>query len=111
MVEITIFRVVQEVVNNIVQHSKAKHADFVFEFFNECIEAGITDDGVGFDVASLKGESESNRGLGLLGMAERMSTIGGEFILRSTPGKGTAIRLIVKREGPDNGEDSNPGGG
>jgi signal transduction histidine kinase len=106
--EITLFRVVQEAVNNIARHSKARAADFDFEFFDDRVEVRIADNGVGFDAASVADGSDGHRGLGLMGMAERMSAIDGEFQLRSTPGQGTTIELVVKQD-TENGEDTNSG--
>jgi signal transduction histidine kinase len=108
-VEITLFRVVQEAINNIARHSQARLADFVFEFSSDRVEVRISDNGVGFDMASVEGGSDEHRGLGLMGMAERMSTIDGEFRLRSMPGQGTTIELVVKWEKTGNVEDSDSG--
>lgn len=104
-VEITLFRVVQEAVNNVARHSKAKLADFDFEFFDDRVEVRITDNGVGFDPARVDDGADGHRGLGLMGMAERMSAIDGEFRLRSLPGRGTSIELVVKQD-TGNGKDT-----
>jgi signal transduction histidine kinase len=105
-IETTLFRVVQEAINNIARHSHAGHADFVFEFADHNIEVHITDDGIGFDAAGVMGAPDGRRGLGLMGMEERISTAGGEFHLRSAPGKGTTIRLSVPLKDQENVEDS-----
>ena len=96
--EITLFRVVQEAINNIARHSNARLADFIFEFFNDRIEVRIIDNGIGFDMGIMENGANDHRGLGLMGMVERMSTIDGEIKIRSMPGQGTAIELLVKRE-------------
>ncbi len=95
LVETAVFRVVQEAINNIALHSHARHADIAFELRDGWAEIRITDDGLGFDPASLTGAPDAKRGLGLMGMEERMSAIGGEFHLCSVPGRGTAICLIA----------------
>ncbi len=94
-VETAIFRVVQEAINNIGLHSHARHADFLFELTAQGAEVRITDDGVGFDLAKRMDTPDGKRGLGLMGMEERMRAIGGEFHLQSEPSQGTAIRLVV----------------
>ena len=109
-IEITLFRVVQEAINNIARHSKAQHSNLVFEFFTDRVEVRISDDGEGFDLARIETKPEENRGLGLMGMSERMSTIGGEFHLQSMPGKGTVISLAVNLGRLDNDKDSSIGG-
>ncbi len=119
-IETTLFRVVQEAINNIARHSQAQYANLVFEFATDKVEVRVTDDGVGFNPASVAGAPDGKRGLGLMGMAERMSTIGGEFYLRSAPGQGTTIRLsapigdgasLSGPGGQNHGKDSSAGGG
>ncbi len=94
-VETALFRVVQEAINNIARHSGASRAEFAFEFLPDHVEVWITDDGRGFDPTNAFGFTDGKRGLGLMGMEERMSAVGGQFNLESAPGKGTLIRLIV----------------
>ncbi len=94
-VETAVFRVVQEAINNIALHSHARHADFVFDLRDDWVDVRITDDGCGFDAAGLNDAPDGKRGLGLMGMQERMTAIGGELHLRSVPGGGTALRLIA----------------
>jgi signal transduction histidine kinase len=104
-IETVLFRVVQEAINNIARHSSATHASFVFQFADDCVEARLADDGNGFDVSSVAGAPDGKRGLGLMGMEERMSTVGGTFRLRSAPGAGTVIRLHMPLDGRGNGKD------
>ncbi len=90
MSETALFRVAQEAINNIAQHSGAAHAVIVLQFADDCVEARIADDGDGFDPGQ-----NARHGLGLMSMEERMAAIGGIFRLRSRPGQGTVIRLRV----------------
>ncbi|MCL4395429.1 MAG: HAMP domain-containing protein [Chloroflexi bacterium] len=103
-IETVLFRVVQEAINNIARHSRAPHASFVFQFADDCVEARIADDGDGFDVAQVTGASAGKRGLGLLGMEERMGIVSGTLRLRSAPGAGTVIRLHVPLDRRENGK-------
>jgi signal transduction histidine kinase len=98
--EIALFRVVQEAVTNIVRHADASSV---------LIQAGLTesasgrpdsrlwieieDDGCGFEPASVSADAETLRGVGLLGMHERMELIGGTLQIDSAPGEGTRIRV------------------
>ena len=95
VVETAVFRVVQEAINNIELHSRAHHAELVFDAKESWAEIRIDDDGIGFDATSLTGAPDGKRGLGLMGMEERMSAIGGEFHLCSAPGGGTRICLLA----------------
>jgi len=80
----TIYRLVQEALNNAVRHSGAKTARVDVEGANGRIRVRISDDGRGFD-------PKRTRGLGILGMEERVKRLGGEFTVDSAPGRGTAI--------------------
>src|SRR5262249_5284799 len=67
-----IFRVVQEALNNCVKHSKAGEVRVVIQRDGEALSISVQDDGTGFDPLH-------NKGLGLLGMMERVSGLGGQF--------------------------------
>lgn len=92
-VETALFRVTQEAINNIARHSRATRADFILEFAPDQVQVWIKDNGKGFDTAMVLSGSDHQRGLGLLGMQERMSAIGGRVALHSTPGEGTTVQL------------------
>ena len=92
-VETALFRVSQEAINNIAQHAHARNAHFVFQYIPEKIQACISDDGVGFDVACIKSDGYSH--LGLMSMEERVGAMGGTFSITTSPGQGTTIRLRV----------------
>ena len=79
-----IYRVVQEALNNCVKHSKASEVRVVIQRDGEGLSISVQDDGVGFDPAH-------NKGLGLLGMMERVSGVGGQFHIESQPGHGTIL--------------------
>ena len=101
-VETTIFRVLQEAVNNIVRHAHAKRVDINLSFKKECITVSIKDDGKGFDVEEAMRSKDRPRGLGLLGMKERVELVNGVLDIRSSPGNGTEIDIEValKKEVP-----------
>jgi signal transduction histidine kinase len=79
-----IYRVVQEALHNCVKHSGAADVRVAIRCQPGGLSITVQDDGVGFDPAK-------DRGLGLLGMAERVSRLGGKFEIRSHPGHGTVI--------------------
>ncbi len=96
--ELTLFRVIQEAVINIVKHADAKHVFVSLVFHESCVEAEIEDDGRGFDVASVYTTLETERdtsSFGLLGMKERVALLDGRLTICSRPNEGTHISLIV----------------
>ncbi|MCX7838372.1 MAG: HAMP domain-containing protein [Anaerolineae bacterium] len=94
-VETALFRVTQEALNNIARHSRATRAECALYFAPTQVRIVIKDNGKGFDPKTIFSSNEHRRGLGLLGMQERMSAVGGRVEIDSTPGEGTVIRLLV----------------
>lgn len=94
--EVTIFRLIQEGLNNIKKHARASSGRVVLEFDSQNIKILIADDGQGFD--SDKRQEDS---YGLASMKERCSLLQGDFQIKSNPGQGTRIdiRLPVKHRG------------
>ncbi|MEJ2009187.1 MAG: PAS domain S-box protein [Acidobacteriota bacterium] len=99
-VEVVLYRIVQEALNNTTKHAKAKHAWIRVERENDNVRLTISDDGVGFDVQSVLGQ-KGRPGLGLIGMRERLIPLQGECMISSNPGKGTEISVLVPSEGKD----------
>src|SRR6516162_2772356 len=81
-----IYRVVQEALNNCTTHAKARHVRVLLAEDTEHCVLSIDDDGVGFD-------PHRNRGIGLLGMHERVVRLGGTFAIDSASGRGTRIQV------------------
>ena len=89
--ETALFRVVQEAITNIAKHSGADSVLVQGLAAPDRITFEIEDDGHGFDPASLPPPAARERGLGLLGMRERVELFGGTLELESAPGQGTRI--------------------
>ncbi|MEN6413832.1 MAG: sensor histidine kinase [Veillonellales bacterium] len=89
--EIGLFRIIQEALNNVDKHAAAKNVWLVIEFRSSFISAVVEDDGCGFDNA----EHIGNENFGLIGMRERMSSLNGELAIKSEKGKGTKVRIKV----------------
>ncbi len=87
--EIVLYRVIQESLTNIVRHANARHVQVSVIRVDDLIEVTIVDDGCGFDMDDVLAGKE--RGLGLLGMQERVQLLGGRFALDSKVGQGTRI--------------------
>jgi signal transduction histidine kinase len=82
---ICIYRLVQEALNNAARHSSAKNARVTVEQTADKILVRVFDDGRGFDPQRV-------RGLGILGMEERVRRLGGIFAIDSKPGSGTTLK-------------------
>ena len=95
--EVNLFRWVQGVVGNIVQHSKARNVSISLQKRESRLELAIRDDGVGFDVSKIGRINSQKRrhGLGLIIAKERMKLIGGDCSVRSQPGKGTTVVAVI----------------
>ncbi|HYU78768.1 MAG TPA: sensor histidine kinase [Vicinamibacterales bacterium] len=91
-VETALYRIAQEALNNIVRHSNARSATIELRRHEGKIEERIRDDGVGFDVSGVDGSTEI-RGLGLIGMRERVAALGGGMRILSRPGLGTSVEV------------------
>jgi signal transduction histidine kinase len=87
-----VYRIVQEALHNIVQHSGAHQVNVEVQQENDCLLLAIRDDGKGFD-------ARRQRGMGLLGIEERVAYLGGTFSVGSHPGQGTVLRVTLPLAG------------
>jgi two-component system sensor histidine kinase UhpB len=95
-IEATLFRVIQETVNNTSRHARARNVSIGLAFKRGAIQVRIKDDGRGFDVNEAITSRMRPRGLGLLGMKERVSIVGGTMKIESQPrGGGTEIIIEI----------------
>ncbi len=94
-IEIGVFRVIQEAVNNIARHAHATQARIRMAWQSDKLVVEIEDDGYGFDVQKHMSDMRRNGGLGLLSMQERVALAGGTFTIDSAPGMGTRIRFEI----------------
>ncbi len=89
-----LYRVAQEALSNINRHARAGRIDMSIRKHDDTVRMLIKDDGRSFDVQKhLKARKQ--KGLGLLGMRERVEMVGGTFAVESTPGHGTTIRADI----------------
>ncbi len=86
-----IFRVLQEALNNIAKHSKAKEVRLVLRGADRAIQLSIRDNGQGFDPSEVDHLKGTSRGLGLESMTERVELSGGVFSVESSKGAGTLV--------------------
>jgi len=98
-IETTLFRVFQEAIINVARHSQAENVFVTIDAQRTKLELTIEDDGIGFDMHELRRQpAEDGRGLGLLGMQERLSLIDGKMQIYTRPGEGTRICLQIPVE-------------
>jgi PAS domain S-box-containing protein len=93
-VESAVYRVIQEALTNVAKHAKATAVSVIVERGGSHLTALIEDDGRGFNPALDKNAN----GLGLLGMYERLSLVGGSLQVESSPGSGTTVRARIPCE-------------
>lgn len=92
--QLSLFRVVQEALNNVRKHANARGAEIQVRFGSEAVECIVRDDGIGFDpdrAAALRGTSY----WGLRSMRERMLLVGGDLMISSANDGGTVIHARV----------------
>lgn len=90
-IETALFRIVQEATTNILKHARARLVTVLVAKQDGHAVVVVEDDGVGFDPEA----ALASAGLGLLGMRERLASLGGELLLESSPGAGTTVRARV----------------
>ena len=95
-----LLRVAQESLTNTIKHAEAKNFRATLIISPNEIQFRLVDDGAGFDLHA------EHEGFGLLGMKERVDQMGGQFVLRSRPGQGTEIQVVLNnpiKPKPDDG--------
>ena len=95
MAELAVYRVMQEGLQNVHKHAHASAVGVAWSRANESWVLHVTDDGMGFDLVKAARHKKS---VGLLSMRERAELIGGSLQIQSTPGKGTAVTLLLPVE-------------
>ncbi len=88
-VEIAIYRIVQEVVNNMIKHSKANTVEIMLDYNTEKIYLSIKDNGVGFDTNTI----EQSSGIGWKNIFSRVYMMNGDVQIDSQPGRGTLVNI------------------
>jgi signal transduction histidine kinase len=97
IINITIYRLFQEGLHNILKHSRATKAYLSLTSVGNTIRATIEDNGVGFVVDDVFSPLQNAKSLGLISMRERLGLIEGELEITSAPGKGTKIMAWLEK--------------
>ena len=95
--KVTIFRIVQEVMNNVAKHSGATRAGVHIEVLGDVIRLAIDDNGRGFDPVALAARAGCGRGYGLSGLKDRSASTGGTLELRAAPDEGVHVIISWPR--------------
>src|SRR5512134_1678175 len=103
--KITIFRITQECLNNIIKHSQATLANIHVHYEEKNVRINVFDNGIGFDRDQVQQRRTSRPSLGLAGMEERAALLGGTVTVQSRPGYGTEVEAVIPyhRSGPQHG--------
>ena len=99
-VEINLYRLFQEFLNNIVKHADATQIKVIISRQPERVDFQLEDNGKGFDSKAALDYKDLNRGLGLVTMEERVRMAGGVLKLQSEPGQGTRLNFAVPLADP-----------
>lgn len=93
--ELILFRIVQEVINNIIKHAKATVMTIQMNYAPDLLSIQIADNGKGFDLTPLNNGTSANFGLGIRNMHNRAQLIGATFSISSTLESGTSVQLLI----------------
>lgn len=97
-IEIVLYRIVQEALINIAKHAMAQKVDVVLQHYKDELKLIIEDDGQGFEPMPMESIPSFERGIGMMGMRERLYAVNGELEVHSAIGKGTRLVAILKME-------------
>jgi len=102
--ETALYRIVQEALTNVTKHAQAGRVAITFAREGRFLRCSVHDDGAGLDAATLA--RRGRRGLGLLGIQERLNAVRGTLEIVSAPGRGTELLITVPVEGTSADPDS-----
>jgi signal transduction histidine kinase len=91
-IETVLYRIVQEALNNVNKHAHASAVTIVVRREARRVCCSVRDDGVGFDPGTAR---STVKGIGLIGIRERLATLGGALSIEAAPGRGTELRVAI----------------
>ena len=94
-IEIHLYRIAQEALNNTYKHAQASRADVLLQKSDGRVVLTISDDGVGFVPDEQQHRQPLDRGMGLIGMRERATLLGGTLEIETKPNEGTSVIAII----------------
>jgi two-component system sensor histidine kinase DegS len=93
--EVTVFRVIQSLLNNVREHAHATHVEINLDLSPGHLKATVEDDGSGFDVAEAMAAARQRKTMGLVTIMEQVEMLGGEIQFDSGLGRGTKVQLSL----------------
>jgi signal transduction histidine kinase len=97
LISVTLFRVLQEALTNVVKHSGADRATVAFGVEDDNVRMHVRDRGRGFEMANV----QSYHGLGLISMRERLRLVRGSLTVSSSPSRGTDVEVVIPIPAPE----------
>jgi two-component system, NarL family, sensor histidine kinase DegS len=95
LIEINIYRLTQEAINNAIKYAESSHIIVQLSHSNKILSITVDDNGKGFDITTVEKKRNSESGMGLLFMKERVQYINGRVFINSIPGEGTRITFNI----------------
>lgn len=95
LIEINIYRLTQEAINNAIKYADSSHIIVQLSHSDTLLSIIVDDNGKGFDITSVDKKRNSESGMGLLFMKERIQYINGRVFIKSIPGEGTRITFNI----------------
>lgn len=96
--EVAIYRILQETLNNIKKHAHADEVKVLARFSDKEITLTVSDNGRGFEVPEAMTDFASSGSFGIMGLEERAQLFGGKVTIRSQPERGTTVHLVIPRQ-------------
>lgn len=100
-VELALYRMAQEALNNINRHAQASQSELKISFTPQDVTLQVCDDGKGFEVPKSPAEFAPSGHFGLLGLHERAELIGADLEIRSSSGQGTCLTVTLRLSSPE----------
>lgn len=98
-VELVLYRIAQEALNNVIRHAKADNATLHITYEDQEVQLEVSDNGVGFQIPNSPTDFAPSGHFGLLGMHERAELIGARLKIESALGKGTKLKIVLNEDG------------
>ena len=98
-IEVIVFRIVQELLNNVQRHANAQRVQVSLDIGDDRVGAVVEDDGIGFAVQNVLNEARAQKTFGISNMLERVEMLGGQLQFDSTVGRGTRVELTLPAAG------------
>jgi len=92
-IETACFRIVQEALTNVMRHAQPQEVNIRLSRDGTDLLLSVQDDGLGFDLSAMRERAVAGGSLGVLGMQERATLVGGQLEIESLPGRGTTVQL------------------